>query len=212
MVNFFEFDHQRIERTGINEVIFALDKSTNEINTILKTISNNSLLITKLEKSKYESLELKHLIDYDQTSLTGFFNYKKKKLIQNEISIVAAGTSDLNIATEAKRTLEFFGYNAQEIYDVGVAGLWRIMKKLDLIKTTKLSIVVAGMDGALPTVLTGLISNPVIAVPTSTGYGVADNGNTALKSMLTSCSPGMSVVNIDNGFGAACAAIRILKV
>lgn len=212
MVNFFEFDHQRIERTGINEVIFALDKSTNEINTILKTINNNSLLITKLEKSKYESLELKHLIDYDQKSLTGFFNYKKKKLIQNEISIVAAGTSDLNIATEAKRTLEFFGYNAQEIYDVGVAGLWRIMKKLDLIKTTKLSIVVAGMDGALPTVLTGLISNPVIAVPTSTGYGVADNGNTALKSMLTSCSPGMSVVNIDNGFGAACAAIRILKV
>ena len=212
MVNFFEFDHHRIERTGINEVIFALDKSTNEINTILKTINNNSLLITKLEKSKYESLELKHLIDYDQTSLTGFFNYKKKKLIQNEISIVAAGTSDLNIATEAKRTLEFFGYNAMEMYDVGVAGLWRIMKKLDLIKTTKLSIVVAGMDGALPTVLTGLISNPVIAVPTSTGYGVADNGNTALKSMLTSCSPGMSVVNIDNGFGAACAAIRILKV
>ena len=212
MVNFFEFDYHRSERTGINEVIFALDKSTNEINHILKTINNNSLLITKLDKSKYESLELKHLIDYDQTSLTGFYNFKKKELIQNRISIVAAGTSDLNIATEAKRTLEFFGYEAYEIYDVGVAGLWRIMKKLDLIKKTKLSIVVAGMDGALPTVLTGLISNPVIAVPTSTGYGVADNGNTALKSMLTSCSPGMSVVNIDNGFGAACAAIRILKV
>ena len=212
MANFFEFDYHRIERTGINEVIFALDKSTYEINYILKTINNNPLLITKLEKSKYESLELKKLIDYDQTSLTGFFNFKKKNLIQNEISIVAAGTSDLNIATEAKRTLEFFGYEAKEIYDVGVAGLWRIMKKLDLIKKTKLSIVVAGMDGALPTVLTGLISNPVIAVPTSTGYGVADKGNTALKSMLTSCSPGMSVVNIDNGFGAACAAIRILKV
>ena len=212
MVNFFEFDYHRSERTGINEVIFALDKSTNEINHILKTIKNNSLLITKLDKSKYESLELKHLIDYDQTSLTGFFNFKKKELIQNSISIVAAGTSDLNIATEAKRTLEFFGYEAYEIYDVGVAGLWRIMKKLDLIKKTKLSIVVAGMDGALPTVLTGLISNPVIAVPTSTGYGVADKGNTALKSMLTSCSPGMSVVNIDNGFGAACAAIRILNV
>jgi len=212
MVNFFEFDYHRNERTGINEVIFALDKSTNEINHILKTINNSSLLITKLDKSKYESLELKHLIDYDQTSLTGFFNFKKKELIQNRISIVAAGTSDLNIATEAKRTLEFFGYEAHEIYDVGVAGLWRIMKNLDLIKKTKLSIVVAGMDGALPTVLTGLISNPVIAVPTSTGYGVAENGNTALKSMLTSCSPGMSVVNIDNGFGAACAAIRILKV
>ena len=212
MVNFFEFDYHRSERTGINEVIFALDKSTNEINHILNTINNNSLLITKLDKNKYESLELKHLIDYDQTSLTGFFNFKKKELIQNRISIVAAGTSDLNIATEAKRTLEFFGYEADEIYDVGVAGLWRIMKKLDLIKKTKLSIVVAGMDGALPTVLTGLISNPVIAVPTSTGYGVADNGNTALKSMLTSCSPGMTVVNIDNGFGAACAAIRILKV
>ena len=212
MVNFFEFDYHRSERTGINEVIFALDKSTNEINHILKTINNNSLLITKLDKNKYESLELKHLIDYDQTSLTGFFNFKKKELIQNRISIVAAGTSDLNIATEAKRTLEFFGYEADEIYDVGVAGLWRIMKKLDLIKKTKLSIVVAGMDGALPTVLTGLISNPVIAVPTSTGYGVADKGNTALKSMLTSCSPGMSVVNIDNGFGAACAAIRILNV
>jgi len=212
MVDIFEFDYHRSERTGINEVIFALDKSTNEINHILKTVNNNSLLITKLDKSKYESLELKHLIDYDQKSLTGFFNFKKKELIQNRISIVAAGTSDLNIATEAKRTLEFFGYEANEIYDVGVAGLWRIMKKLDLIKKTKLSIVVAGMDGALPTVLRGLISNQVIAVPTSTGYGVADNGNTALKSMLTSCSPGMSVVNIDNGFGAACAAIRILKV
>jgi len=212
MVDIFEFDYHRSERTGINEVIFALDKSTNEINHILKTVNNNSLLITKLDKSKYESLELKHLIDYDQKSLTGFFNFKKKELIQNRISIVAAGTSDLNIATEAKRTLEFFGYEANEIYDVGVAGLWRIMKKLDLIKKTKLSIVVAGMDGALPTVLTGLISNPVIAVPTSTGYGVADKGNTALKSMLTSCSPGMSVVNIDNGFGAACAAIRILNV
>ena len=212
MVDIFEFDYHRSERTGINEVIFALDKSTNEINHILNSINKNSLLITKLEKSKYESLELKHLINYDQTSLTGFFNFKKKELIQNRISIVAAGTSDLNIATEAKRTLEFFGYGADEIYDVGVAGLWRIMKKLDLIKKTKLSIVVAGMDGALPTVLTGLISNPVIAVPTSTGYGVADKGNTALKSMLTSCSPGMSVVNIDNGFGAACAAIRILNV
>lgn len=212
MVNFFEFDHHRVERTGINEVIFALDKSTNEIDHILKTINNNSLLITKLEKNKYQSLKSKHLIDYDQTSLTGFFNFKKNKLIQNKVSIIAAGTSDLNIATEAKRTLEFFGYEAEEIYDVGVAGLWRIMKKLDLIKKTKLSIVVAGMDGALPTVLTGLISSPVIAVPTSTGYGVADNGNTALRSMLTSCSPGMSVVNIDNGFGAACAAIRILKL
>ena len=80
MVNFFEFDHHRLERTGINEVIFALDKSINEINHILKTINNNSLLITKLEKSKYDNLELKHLIDYDQTSLTGFFNYKKKKV------------------------------------------------------------------------------------------------------------------------------------
>ena len=110
----FEFDYHRSERTGINEVIFALDKSTNEINHILKTINNNSLLITKLEKSKYESLELKHLIDYDQTSLTGFFNFKKKELIQNEISIVAAGTSDLNIATEAKRTLEFFGYKLRK--------------------------------------------------------------------------------------------------
>ena len=118
MVNFFEFDYHRSERTGINEVIFALDKSTNEINHILKTINNNSLLITKLDKNKYESLELKHLIDYDQTSLTGFFNFKKKELIQNRISIVAAGTSDLNIATEAKRTLEFFGYEADEIYDV----------------------------------------------------------------------------------------------
>ena len=107
MVNFFEFDYHRSERTGINEVIFALDKSTNEINHILKTINNNSLLITKLDKNKYESLELKHLIDYDQTSLTGFFNIKKKELIQNRISIVAAGTSDLILLPKLKEPLNF---------------------------------------------------------------------------------------------------------
>ena len=115
------------------------------------------------------------------------------------------------MAKEVARTLQYYGHLATEISDVGVAGLWRLLDRLDDIKTAKVIVVVAGMDAALPTVLGGLVPQPIIGVPTSVGYGVAQGGTAALHAMLVSCSPGITVTNIDNGYGAACAALRILK-
>ena len=121
------------------------------------------------------------------------------------------GRADLPVAREAARTLTFYGYDALEIHDVGVAGLWRITERLDELRKCKIVICLAGMDAALPTVLGGLIHGVLIAVPTSVGYGMVKGGETALRSLLVSCAQGITVTNIDNGFGAACAAIRILN-
>jgi NCAIR mutase (PurE)-related protein len=126
------------------------------------------------------------------------------------VAVVTAGTSDIPVAAEACRTLEFLGVKATCIVDVGVAGLWRLLERVDEITTCDVVIVVAGMDAALASVVGGLTGQPVIAVPTSTGYGAAADGDTALHAMLTSCAQGITVTNIDNGFGAACAANRIL--
>jgi NCAIR mutase (PurE)-related protein len=127
------------------------------------------------------------------------------------VAIVSGGSSDVPIASEAKKTLEYYGVNSLMISDVGVAGLWRLTERLQDIQNHKVVICIAGMDAALPTVLGGLISSALIAVPTSVGYGMAEGGETALRALLVSCAPGISVVNIDNGYGAACAAIRILN-
>jgi NCAIR mutase (PurE)-related protein len=124
---------------------------------------------------------------------------------------VTAGTSDLPVAHEARRTLQFHGLVPLMIADVGVAGLWRLLQRIDEIRRIPIVIVVAGMDAALPTVLGGLVPGCIIAVPTSVGYGVAAGGHAALHAMLASCAPGIVVVNIDNGYGAACAALRIAR-
>jgi NCAIR mutase (PurE)-related protein len=128
-----------------------------------------------------------------------------------EIAVVTAGTSDVPVALEATRTLRFYGHEALAINDVGVAGIWRLFERLDSLKKMSVIIVAAGMDGALPSVIAGLVGGCVIAVPTSVGYGVADGGKTALNAALASCAPGLVVVNIDNGYGAACAALRIVR-
>jgi NCAIR mutase (PurE)-related protein len=125
--------------------------------------------------------------------------------------VVAAGTSDVAVAREAARTLRYYGEPVAEITDVGVAGLWRLLERIEEIRRMKVIVAVAGMDAALPTVIGGLVSSPVIGVPTSVGYGVAEDGRTALHAMLASCAPGLVVTNIDNGYGAACAALRILR-
>ena len=127
-----------------------------------------------------------------------------------EVAVVAAGTSDAGVAREALRTLEFNGFGAKAIFDVGVAGIWRLMERVEEIRKHPVVIAVAGMDAALPTVLGGLVPGAIIALPTSTGYGASRNGETALSACLSSCAPGVVVCNIDNGYGAACAAIRIL--
>jgi hypothetical protein len=128
-----------------------------------------------------------------------------------QISIITAGSSDVPVGREAARTIEYYGHPVEEINDVGVAGLWRLTERLEDIRDKKVIICIAGMDAALPTVLGGLVAGIIIAVPTSVGYGMAKNGETALQALLCSCAPGLVVVNIDNGYGAASAALRVMN-
>ena len=209
-------DYNRENRIGISETIFCENKSIGQIKNICKDLDiKKTTLFTRLIDNKYKKLttNIKKKLIYDKVSQTAI--YGKKPLINKNkanIAIVCAGTSDMPSVLEAQQTLYVSGINSDIYPDLGVAGLWRIQKHLEQIIKYKVLIVVAGMDGALVSVIGGLVSLPIIALPTSTGYGVANKGLTALNAMLTSCSPGISVVNIDNGYGAASAAIRILNV
>ena len=210
-----KLDFDRQERLGFAEAIFCKEKNIDQMNSILDEISetNKSFLLTHLTAETLSQLKSSHqsLIDFDVESETGFFHYEKSKGISNLVSVVCAGTSDARIAREATRTLQFHGVEATKIFDVGVSGLWRLLERLDEIKRHPVVIAVAGMDAALPSVLGGLFPGALIAVPTSVGYGVAENGHAALHSTLVSCAPGITVCNINNGFGAAMAAIRIIR-
>ena len=209
-------DYNRENRIGISETIFCENKSIGQIKNICKDLDiKKTTFFTRLMYNKYKKLttNIKKKLIYDKVSQTAI--YGKKPLINKNkanIAIVCAGTSDMPSVLEAQQTLYVSGINSDIYPDLGVAGLWRIQKHLEQIIKYKVLIVVAGMDGALVSVIGGLVSLPIIALPTSTGYGVANKGLTALNAMLTSCSPGISVVNIDNGYGAASAAIRILNV
>ena len=207
-------DFDRESRTGLAEAVFCEGKSRDQIMTICQTVvqEKKSMLFTRLSADQFDFLNDAHagLLDYDPVSRTAF-HMPKAVEIKVSLAVVTGGSSDLPVAREAARTLMFYGHDVLEIHDVGVAGLWRITERLDELKTCKIIICVAGMDAALPTVLGGLVSSVLIAVPTSVGYGMAKNGETALRSLLVSCAPGITVTNIDNGYGAACAAIRILN-
>ena len=205
-------DPERSERTGMPEVVFAKDKTPEQTARALAGLldKNNKSLATKLSPEK--AIIVKKQIDgyYDelaQTYTCGTLPEAKNQTV----AIVCAGTSDLPIAREAEITLQFMGYKTRPINDIGVAGLHRTLNRLDDIKSTDFVIIIAGMEGALPSVLGGLIANPMVAVPTSVGYGASFQGLSALLGMLNSCSPGLSVVNIDNGFGAAVVAHRHLS-
>jgi len=208
-------DYNRENRIGISETIFCENKSVGQIKNICKDLDiKKTTFFTRLKDNKYRELttNIKKKLIYDKVSETAI--YGKKPLINKNkanIAIICAGTSDMPSVLEAQQTLYVSGVNSDIFPDLGVAGLWRIQKHFEQIIKYKILIVVAGMDGALVSVIGGLVSQPIIALPTSTGYGVANNGLTALNAMLTSCSPGISVVNIDNGYGAASAAIRILN-
>ncbi len=210
-----KLDFERSERIGFGEAIFCADKSSAQISRILDKAHDSGLamLITRLEPKKHDRLESKHknLIDYDPVSETGFFQTHLEPAQPASVAIVTAGTSDARVAYEAARTLEFNGINSDVVFDVGVAGLWRLTEKIDEIKSYPIVIAVAGMDAALISVLGGLVPGLLIAVPTSTGYGAARDGETALAASLVSCAPGVVVCNIDNGYGAACAAIRAIQ-
>jgi len=206
-------DWQRTDRTGLPEAVYAEGKTPDQIGRIVEDARNagHRLFITRLAEDKYAALSetARILLDYDATSRTAVLGAWAEPL-PVLAAIVTAGLADLPVAAEAARTLAFSGVGAALICDVGVAGLWRLMERLDDIRRHPVVIAVAGMEGALFSVLAGLISAPLIAVPTSVGRGVAVGGTVALHAALASCAPGVLTVNIDNGFGAAQAALRIL--
>jgi pyridinium-3,5-biscarboxylic acid mononucleotide synthase len=198
------------------EAVLCGTKSTEQVVSIVADLiaeTSEPRLLTRLTDEQANELVVRHAdsIDIDTLSRTAFLRGTLPRR-SGRVTVVAAGTSDASVAAEAARTLEFSGIDAELIVDVGVAGLWRLEARLDDIRSADIVIAVAGMDAALVSVLGGMIGAPIIAAPTSVGYGVATGGSTALNSSLASCAQGVSVVNIDNGFGAACAAIRILNL
>lgn len=211
----FVLDFARPERIGLEEAIYAAGKSPAQIDAILAAAAARgaSLLLTRLDADKHAALAEEHRtrIDYCAVSRTAIFGRKRALSGPARIGIVAAGTSDIPVAREAERTLAYQGEATTLFADVGVAGLWRLTGRLDEIRAHPILIVAAGMDAALPSVVGGLVASALIAVPTSVGYGVAEGGRTALDAILASCAPGITVVNIDNGYGAACAALRLLQ-
>jgi len=208
-----KLDRERRARLGFDEAILCAGKSAAHLSGILEQAGEDSLLLTRLDSQALEDLPpaLTARIDYEPLSRSGFFGPVAAPTGTAEIAIVTAGTSDARVSREAVRTLAYYGAPCLEISDVGVAGLWRLMERIEEIKRHKITIAVAGLDAALPSVIGGLVPGLVIAVPISTGYGAARGGETALFSSLVSCAPGVVVVNIDNGYGAACAALRALR-
>ncbi len=206
-------DWAREQRTGLAEALMCEGKTAGQIDGILAEAGERRLLLTRLSAEKLASLPASRRsgLDYDSLSRTAYWGETPPAAADGAV-IVCAGTSDLPIAREAARTLVFFGHHGPLIADVGVAGLWRLMERLEEIRSYPVVIAVAGMEGALFSVLAGLTASVVIAVPSAVGYGVAAGGQAALHSALASCAPGVLTVNIDNGFGAACSAIKILRL
>jgi len=212
----YQPDHQRRQRIGMDEAVFCETKSDEQIAAILRESETNGLnqLLTRLQPQQYDAVpaNLRALLDYERVSRTAWLGQPTAMQSDCQVAVVTGGTSDAPAAREAIRTLHWHGFSAKEFFDVGVAGLWRLTDQIETIAEHPVVIAVAGMDAAMPTVLGGLVKSAIIAVPVSTGYGAADEGRTAMHALLASCAPGITVVNIDNGFGAACAAMRILNI
>ena len=208
------FDLGRRERIGLSEAILADVKSPEQIaeGIAQSTAGGAPVLITRLSAEQFAALPKSRQagLDYDPISRTALSADIEPVTDVDEIAIVTGGTGDLAVAREVARTLAFHGRGRREIVDVGVAGLWRLMEHREVIARMPVVIVCAGMEGALFSVVGGLARGVVIAVPTSNGYGVAKGGEAALSSALASCAPGIAVCNIDNGYGAACLALRVL--
>ena len=211
----FRLDLERTARLGFDEAIYCAGKAVVHLVKILDHAGEAGmrLLLTRLSPDQFAELPGSHRsrIDFEPISRTGYFGAPHELAGPVRLAVVAAGTSDVFVSREAARTLRYYGIPHLEMTDVGVAGLWRLLERVEELRRMSSVIAVAGMDAALPTVLGGLISGTVIGVPTSVGYGVASGGNAALHALLASCAPGLLVTNIDNGYGAACAAMRILR-
>lgn len=205
-------DWARGARTGVPEAVFCAAKTPDQIDRILDEADRRraSLLLTRLTDDLHDALAHRPALDYDRRSGTAILDHGLPAERDLGAAVVAAGTSDARVAEEAARTLRFAGIAAPTRIDVGVAGLWRTTDAAAALQDRRVIIAVAGMEGALFSVLAGLVPAVVIAVPSSVGTGVSEGGRAALTSALASCAPGVVTVNIDNGFGAACAAIKIL--
>lgn len=209
-LGFARVDHHRALRKGFPEVILGQGKTVRQIIEITQRMvaQGQHVLITRLEDSKAQEIRatLPALRYYADGRLGSLGEPPTPPVGQGTILVVSAGTADVPVAEEAAVTAELMGNRVERLYDVGVAGLHRLLENLDKLTSSSVLIVVAGMEGALPSVIGGLVDHPVIAVPTSIGYGASFNGLAALLAMLNSCAAGVTVVNIDNGFGAAAAA------
>ena len=209
------FDFDRQNRIGFIEAIWGEDKNVDQLKKICEQVldKNELVFITRInfDKAKLILETYKNAEFYREASCLIIGKNLKTLSTDKKVAIVAGGTSDLSVSLEAKLALEVHGITCKTFIDVGVAGIHRLFNNLEDINKFDVIIVCAGMEGALPTVLGGLLPQPIIAVPISVGYGVSKNGIAALNSMLSSCAPGISVMNIDNGYGAAMAALRIIK-
>lgn len=205
-------DPDRLARQGFPEIVYCQSKTAGQIADNLRTLAdaNGRAFGTRLQPDKAAEV-LTALPDAEYDSLARTISLGAMPAANARIvAVVSAGTSDLAVAEEAAKTLQFLGHGVERFNDIGVAGIHRLFSRIDEIRQASVVIVVAGMEGALPSVVGGLVGTPVIAVPTSVGYGAAFQGLAALLGMLNSCAAGLTVVNIDNGFGAALAAHRIL--
>lgn len=215
-LGFARLDYHRQLRRGVPEVVFGDGKSTDQIVAIGKRMASAgvNLIVTRLNEEKAAQIKrkLKAFAYHPDARLGSMISEAAPISGHGPLAVLTAGTSDIPVAEEAALCAELFGNQVERIYDVGVAGIHRLTAQAAKLQTASVLIVVAGMEGALPSVVAGLVDKPVIAVPTSVGYGVALGGLAALMGMLNSCAGGMTVVNIDNGFGAAVAATLINRV
>lgn len=204
-LGFAKLDIARESRRGFSEAVYCPGKTRQQLKRIARALIKNKqdLLLTKLDKDTYNYLKQSFPgLKYNSAARFGYFLKKRKTQQQGIALVISAGTSDMPVAEEVAVTLEAMGNRLVRLYDVGVAGVHRLMQNLEVMRKAKVIVVVAGMEGALASLVSGLVSCPVIAVPTSCGYGANFGGLSALLTMLNSCSPGVAVVNIDNGFGA----------
>ena len=211
-LGFAKVDCHRRLRRGFPEVIFGKGKTPEQIVKIAKSIiyHDGTLLITRTDKRVF--LKIKKICPkakFEESAKVIYFTRSKPAVKKGMVLIITAGTGDIPVAQEARITLELMGNKVEMLYDVGVAGVHRLLDKKDVLEHANVIIVIAGMEGALASVVSGLVSRPVIAVPTSVGYGAAFSGLAPLLTMMNSCSPGVAVVNIDNGFGAGYMAAMI---
>lgn len=211
ILNFAELDLERKKRTGFAEVVFCPGKKDEFLKNIFTKLyaENGEVMGTRATKEQFEIVKsVLENAKYDEISRIITVRKEKKNLIGN-IAVCTAGTADIPVAEEAAQSAEFFGCFIERIYDVGVSGIHRLLSKTELLQKANCVIAIAGMEGALASVIGGLVSVPVVAVPTSIGYGASMKGLSALLTMINSCANGISVVNIDNGFGAAYIASQI---